>query len=162
ASAARRVLDRDPVVASAALATVESTARTAIDELGGLLGVLRSSDSSRSDPSRTDPSRSELAAPDLGSTPGLDQIARLVAESRATGLAGTCPVYGDPRPVPAAIALTAYRVVQEALTNTVKHAAARTVDVRIRYLEQSLEVEVNDDGRGGSVVLGGTGLGLIG
>jgi signal transduction histidine kinase len=151
ASAARRVIDRDPVVASQALAAVESTARTAIDELGGLLGVLRS-----------DADRSEPEPGPHPSVPGLDQLARLVEEARATGLAATCAVYGEPRPVPDAIGLSVYRVVQEALTNTVKHAAASTVDVRVRFLEQSLEVEVNDDGRGGRVGTGGAGLGLVG
>jgi signal transduction histidine kinase len=94
--------------------------------------------------------------------PGLDEVARLVEETRATGLVATCTVYGEPRPVPDAVALSAYRIVQEALTNTVKHAAATTVDVRVRFLEHSLEIEVNDDGRGGSVAAAGAGLGLVG
>jgi signal transduction histidine kinase len=153
ASAARRVLDSDPAVASGALGAVESTARTAIEELSGLLGVLRAeSEQSGS----TGP-----AADTHPSMPGLDQIARLVDETRATGLRVTYARYGDPRPVPDALALTAYRVVQEALTNTVKHAGATTADVRIRYLEQSLELEINDDGRG-SGAAPGAGLGLVG
>ncbi len=152
ASAARRVLASDPAVASEALAAVESTARTAIVELGGLLGVLRA-DSER--PGITpDGSHSSM--------PGLDQVSRLAEETRATGLEVTYTVYGDARPVPDAVALSAYRVVQEALTNTVKHAAASLAEVRIRYLEQSLEVEINDDGRGGAGSAPGAGLGLVG
>jgi signal transduction histidine kinase len=145
ASAARRVLHTDPAVASEALAAVESTARTAIDELSGLLGVLRETD-----------------GPDEGTLPGLDQVARLVDETRAMGLAVEYAVYGEPRPVPDAIALSAYRIVQEALTNTVKHAAATAAEVRLRYLDQALEVEVNDDGRGAVGPAVGTGLGLVG
>jgi signal transduction histidine kinase len=151
AAAARRVLDRDPVVASDALAAVESTARTAIEELGGLLGVLRAD----AEPLEREPGTHS-------SVPGLDQLAHLVEETRTTGLEATYTRYGDPRPVPDAIALSAYRIVQEALTNTVKHAAATSVDVRVRFLDQWLEIEINDDGRGGRVPLSGAGLGLVG
>jgi signal transduction histidine kinase len=156
ASAARRVLDSDPAVASRSLAAVESTARTAIEELNGLLGVLRA------DVDGADDGEGAPPADERPSLPGLDQIARLVEETRGTGLEVTFAVYGEPRPVPDAIALSAYRVVQEALTNTVKHAAASVVDIRVRYLEHSLEVEVNDDGRGAVGVVPGSGLGLVG
>jgi signal transduction histidine kinase len=145
ASAARRVLESDPAVASESLRAVESTARTAIDELAGLLGVLRG----------------ETDRPDEDALPGLDQVARLVDETRATGLTVEHTVYGEPRPVPDAIALTLYRIVQEALTNTVKHAAATKAEVRLRYLDHALEVEINDDGRG-AVGAPGAGLGLVG
>jgi signal transduction histidine kinase len=160
ASAARRVLDTDPVVASGALSAVESTARTAIEELHGLLGVLRA-DADRPDERNAErPGDGDADA--RPSLPGLDQVRRLVDETRATGLDVTYAVYGEPRPVPDAIALSAYRVIQEALTNTVKHAAATVVDVRVRFLEQSLEVEVNDDGLGGDGSAPGSGLGLAG
>jgi signal transduction histidine kinase len=152
ASAARRVLDSDPAVASEALAAVESTARTAIDELGGLVGVLRS------DPepaSAADPTGGDSRPP----TPALEQLGRMVQETQGTGLRVTYVVYGDPRPVPDAIGVSVYRVVQEALTNTVKHADATTVDVRLRFLERHLEVEINDDGRGAAGSAPGTGLG---
>jgi signal transduction histidine kinase len=156
AAAARRVLDSDPAVASRSLAAVESTARTAIEELNGLLGVLRA-DVDRADGDECPPLAGERPA-----LPGLDQLTRLVDETRGTGLQVTYAVYGEPRPVPDAIALSAYRVVQEALTNTVKHAAATVVDIRVRYLEHSLEVEVNDDGRGAAGAVPGSGLGLVG
>jgi signal transduction histidine kinase len=149
ASAARRVLSTDPAVAREALGAVESTARTAIDELAGLLGVLRG----------------ENDAPEEAALPGLEQVVRLVEETRATGLAVEHGVYGEPRPVPDAVALTVYRVAQEALTNTVKHAGATTVEVRLRYLDRAIEVEINDNGRGptdrGPASVG-TGLGLVG
>lgn len=153
ASAARRVLASDPEVASQALSAVESTARTAITELGGLLGVLRADNGSGATPSPREPH---------SSMPGLDQISRLVEETQATGLRVDYTVHGEPRPVAEAVGLSVYRVLQEALTNTVKHAAANTVEVRVRYLDRSLEVEINDDGRGRAGTTLGAGLGLIG
>jgi signal transduction histidine kinase len=161
AAAARRVLDTDPAVASRSLAAVESTARTAIEELNGLLGVLRA-DVDQADVDQADGGAGAPPADERPSLPGLDQLARLVDETRGTGLQVTYAVYGEPRPVPDAIALSAYRVVQEALTNTVKHAAAAVVDIRVRYLEHSLELEINDDGRGAVGTVSGSGLGLVG
>lgn len=146
AGAARRVLDKDPELAREALQTVESTARTAIGELRGLLGVLRAEDVER-------PADTHEASP------GLDQLDDLVTTARAAGLQVTHGVYGEPRPVPQGVALSAYRVVQEALTNVVKHAGARQAEVRVRYLDHALEIEVTDDGRGsGGDNLGGFGL----
>jgi signal transduction histidine kinase len=157
ASAARRVLDSDPAVAREALRAVEATARSAIDELAGLLKVLRS---------ETEPGVPSQPSSDVreqySSMPGLDQVARLVEDTRATGLAVTYTIYGEPRSVPEAIGLSIYRIVQEALTNTVKHAGARTAEVRLRYLDHAIEVEVNDDGRGAAGAATGTGLGLVG
>ncbi len=147
AGAARRVLDTDPELSRAALQTVEETARTAIGELRGLLGVLRAEDQPEAEP--------------LSGTPGLDQLSDLVSTARSTGLQVEHGVYGDPRPVPDGVALSAYRVVQEALTNVVRHAGAHKADVRVRYLDTTLEVEITDDGRG----RGGrptTGFGLLG
>ncbi|RSM88490.1 sensor histidine kinase [Kibdelosporangium aridum] len=145
AGAARRMLDKDPEVASEALRTVEQTARAAISELRGLLGVLRAEDTDVSD---------------TKSSPGLDQLPELVSAARNAGLEVVHGVYGEPRPVPQGVALSAYRVVQEALTNVVKHADARRADVRVRFLETALEVEVSDDGRGD--VKGSNGFGLLG
>ncbi|WP_245743828.1 sensor histidine kinase [Lentzea fradiae] len=144
ASAARRVLDSDAEMARDALQTVEKTARTAISELRGLLGVLRAD-----------------AETDSKAAPGLDDVPELLDNARAAGLEVSHGVYGDPREVPSAVALSAYRVVQEALTNVVKHANARHVDVRMRFLESALEVEVADDGRGLSTS-GESGFGLVG
>ncbi|HEX6342499.1 sensor histidine kinase [Umezawaea sp.] len=146
AGAARRVLDTDRDLARTALETVEQTARTSIGELRGLLGVLRAD-----------------AGADTAVTaaPGLEEVPDLVANARSAGLAVDLGTYGEPRPVPPGVALSAYRVVQEALTNVVKHAAATAVDVRVRYLDHALEVEVTDDGRGRSTRDGG-GFGLVG
>ncbi|WP_133902033.1 sensor histidine kinase [Actinophytocola oryzae] len=148
AGAARRVLDKDPDLAREALRTVEETARSAIGELRGLLGVLRAEDA-------------EPVETTHGASPGLEQLDELVTNARAAGLEVTHGVYGEPRPVPESVALSAYRVVQEALTNVVKHAGARNAEVRVRYLDNALEVEVTDDGRG-PLGAGAGGFGLVG
>ena len=135
AGAARRALDKDPALARTALQTVEQTARTAIGELRGLLGVLRAEDGRASNRS--------------SGRPGWTSVPELVTSARSAGLEVRHGVYGEPRPVPDAIGLSAYRVVQEALTNVVKHAGAHSAEVRVRYLDSALEVEVTDDGRGG-------------
>ncbi|NKE63506.1 sensor histidine kinase [Lentzea sp. PSKA42] len=144
AGAARRVLDSDPALARDALKTVEQTARTAINELRGLLGVLRAD-----------------AETDSKAAPSLDDLPELLDNARAAGLEVSHGVYGDVRDVPSAVALSAYRVVQEALTNVVKHADAKHVEVRMRFLDSALEVEITDDGRGLSAS-GGAGFGLVG
>ncbi len=146
AGAARRVLAKDRDTASDALRAVEETARVAIGELRGLLGVLRA-DESAAEPTGT-------------AHPGLTQLPDLLSTARTAGLEVDFGVYGAERPVPDGVALSAYRVAQEALTNVVKHAGARRVDVRVRYLADALEVEVTDDGRGGRA--SGTGFGLLG
>jgi signal transduction histidine kinase len=146
AGAARRALDKDPGLARTALQTVERTARTAIGELRGLLGVLRA----------------EEKEPEETTSPGLDRLPELVSSARSAGLEVRHGVYGEPRPVPDGVAVSAYRVVQEALTNVVKHAGARTAEVRVRYLDSALEVEVTDDGRGAAHRPDGQGFGLAG
>jgi signal transduction histidine kinase len=146
AGAARRALDKDAALASTALQTVEQTARTAIGELRGLLGVLRAEDTEREDTT----------------SPGLDRLPELVSSARSAGLEVRHGVYGEPRPVPDGVAVSAYRVVQEALTNVVKHAGARSAEVRVRYLDSTLEVEVTDDGRGAANRRDGNGFGLAG
>jgi signal transduction histidine kinase len=149
AGAARRALDKDPALSRTALQTVEETARTAIEELSGLLGVLRA----------------EGPTEDHDTFPaalGLDQLTELVSSARSAGLDVRHGVYGEPRPVPDVVALSAYRVVQEALTNVVKHAGARSAEVRVRYLDSALEIEVTDDGRGRAEPSAGGGFGLVG
>ena len=145
AGAARRALDRDADLARNALQTVEETARTAISDLRGLLGVLRAEDTDQRD-----------------DTPGLDRLPELVSSARSAGLEVRHGVYGEPRPVPDGVAVSAYRVVQEALTNVVKHAGARSAEVRVRYLDTALEVEITDDGHGGTRGTDGGGFGLAG
>jgi signal transduction histidine kinase len=98
---------------------------------------------------------------DYAPQPGLDRLDDLVARVRAAGLAVAISVEGAPRPLPAGVDLSAYRVVQEALTNTIKHAQATRADVTLRYRESELDVEVRDDGSGNGNGTGG-GHGLIG
>ncbi|WP_089155734.1 sensor histidine kinase [Micromonospora sp. NBS 11-29] len=148
AAAARRVLDRDPDKARTALTAIEETARTSVDELRRMLGVLR------------DPHVGSGPDDTPADTAGLDQVAALVDRAREAGLRVELGVYGEPAALPRSVSQAAYRIVQEAVTNVVKHASAASLDVRIRYLARDLEVDVTDDGRGGAPGPGG--LGLIG
>ncbi len=135
AAAARRVFDKDPAKARTALSAIEETARTAVDELRRMLGVLRARDAA---PGGTGP-----AGP-----AGIDQIAALVDRAREAGLRATLGVYGDRTHLPESLSQAAYRVAQEAVTNVLKHATgAAVLDVRIRYLAHEVEVDVTDDGR---------------
>jgi signal transduction histidine kinase len=87
---------------------------------------------------------------EMGPQPGIDDVAALVAGTRAAGLEVDLRVEGTPREVPVGVGLSAYRITQEALTNAVKHAGPAHVHVRLAYDDDALEVEVVDDGRGSS------------
>ncbi|WP_169801275.1 sensor histidine kinase [Streptomyces kanamyceticus] len=149
---ARSTLDRDPDTAREALVTLEESGRTALHEMRQLLGVLRSTDTLDETPS----------APQ----PGVDDIERLVAESVAAGLPVELHVTGRPVALPMTVGLTLYRIVQEALTNSRKHAGPARATVRIAYLPDRVTVEVADDGTGGGRAHGGGhvsgGYGLLG
>ncbi|MGC4893589.1 histidine kinase [Micromonospora sp. DT31] len=149
AAACRRVFDRDRDKARASLTAIEETARTSVDELRRMLGVLR------------DPGDLTGTATASADSTGLDQLDALVDRARQTGLRTELGVYGEPVPLPRSVSQAAYRIVQEAVTNVVKHAHATTLDVRVRYLARELEIDVSDDGHGG-VPAAGAGLGLIG
>jgi signal transduction histidine kinase len=149
AGAARVVIDHDQVKAKEALAAIELSSRQAVGELHRLLGFLRQA----GDPD------------DLAPQPGVAQLARLVASMSDTQLAVDITVEGEARPLPPTVDVSAYRIVQEALTNTLKHAQASHAEVHLRYWPDELEVEVVDDGRGvanGAGHQDGGGLGLIG
>ncbi|WP_232521036.1 sensor histidine kinase [Micromonospora phaseoli] len=147
ASACRRVLDKDPAKARLALASIEESARTAVDELRRMLGVLRARDGA--------PDRAAQSA-------GIDQIDAVVDRAREAGLRATLGVYGEPMPLPESVSQAAYRVAQEAVTNVLKHATgASLLDVRVRYLAQEVEIEVTDDGRA-TRPTNTDGLGLVG
>jgi signal transduction histidine kinase len=143
AGAADDAFERDTAGAREPIRAIDSAARAALSDLRRVLGVLQDS-------------------ADYEPQPGLDQLDRLIDQVRATGLHVSLEIEGPLRPLPAAIELSAYRIVQEALTNSLKHAAAEHVRVRIRYGE-SLELEVVDDGQGkaGSAT-GPRGNGLVG
>jgi signal transduction histidine kinase len=148
AAAGVDVFEAQPARARSALASIESTGREALAELRRLLGVIRPED-------ETDATR----APQ----PRLEQLAALVEQVRSAGLAVDLAVDGLPRPLAPALELAAYRVVQEALTNTLKHAGASKARVTIRYRASELAVEVVDDGPGPPIgLLTGSGHGLVG
>jgi signal transduction histidine kinase len=146
AGGARRVVHTKPDLAVEALTTIETTARQTLDELRDLLGVLRTSD----------------PTPENGPQPGISDLETLVHADPK--LAVTLTVNGDQTAVPAMVDLSAYRIVQEALTNVRKHAGptSAAVAVAIRYLPNSVEVEVIDDGRGAAANQSGGGHGLTG
>jgi len=147
AGAARQTYDRDPERARELLLGVEQMGRQALDEMHRLLGMLRRRDD---DLARTPPRT-------LGS---LDQ---LIAEVRQTGIDVTCLIEGARRPLPAGLDVSAYSIVQQALTNTLQHAEARSASVVLRYDPDALEVTITDDGRGSSgATVSGGGHGLVG
>jgi signal transduction histidine kinase len=147
AGAARRSVAANPEQATAALTQIESTGRQALAEMRRLLGLLRD---------RRD--GGEALAPQ----PSLAHLDSLVLAAREAGLPVELTVEGEPRPLPAGIDLSAYRIVQEALTNSLKHAGPARATVRICYGRAALEVQVWDDGRGANGRVDGEGHGLIG
>ncbi|WP_258320860.1 sensor histidine kinase [Curtobacterium flaccumfaciens] len=156
AGAARRVIDRDPAQATASLGVVEESARTAVEELRRMLGTLRSDD---------DEDGLGTAGGDGPSTEGITRIAELAESARVAGHPAEYVVVGDVRPVPPTVAAVAYRIVQEAVTNILKHAGPTArADVRLRYLDDGVEVEVTDDGLGARAArsTSGSGLGHVG
>jgi signal transduction histidine kinase len=147
AEGARRVFERDPERAREALESIERTARTALADMRRSLGVLRREDDERA----------------LAPQPGVDDLNGLIEEARAGGLTVQFAVEGERVPLPQAIDLSAYRIVQEALTNVLKHASAARALVTVRYLGDELEVEVADDGAGAPArAADGSGLGIVG
>jgi signal transduction histidine kinase len=131
-SGVRRLLRPEQDQEREALITVERTGREALAEMRRVVGALR------------DPEEGPALAP----RPSLSRVDTLVAKARETGLPVDLEIEGEPVPLPAGVDLTAYRLVQEGLTNTIKHAAARHADVRVRYDPGQVEIEVCDDGRG--------------
>jgi signal transduction histidine kinase len=145
AGAERRVLDGANASTREVLQTIEQIGRGALTEMRRLVGMLRSDGE--------DP---------LAPQPGLDDVATLVGQVREAGLPVELTVEGERRGLPAGIELSAYRIVQEALTNALKHAGDAHAQVSIRYGADSLELEIFDDGRGGANGRPGGGHGLVG
>ncbi|MEV1116481.1 sensor histidine kinase [Actinosynnema sp. NPDC049800] len=129
AAAADDVFDRRPDRAREALRSIDATGRATLEELRKLLGAVRPEE-----------------------RPGLDRLADLVEPLRAAGL--HVEVTREPVPLPAGVDLSAYRIVQEALTNTLRHARASRAEVLVRNDSGVLELEVRDDGRGGVPAFG--------
>ncbi|MFF1442169.1 sensor histidine kinase [Streptomyces sp. NPDC058295] len=156
AGAARTVLDAAPARSREALLAIEAGGRAAMTELRHAMGLLLMN---------SDDDGDDIAAVSANTAPppGLDQVEDLVGRVRASGLSVELTVTGARLPVPAGIDLAAYRVVQEALTNTMKHAAGARAAVTIAYGEADLGVEVTDTGGAPGTPSGtGTGHGLLG
>jgi signal transduction histidine kinase len=146
AGSARAVRARDPTAAAEALEPIEAAARQALTELSRLLGVLRRGDAAPREPE-----------------PGMDQLDRLLDRARGAGHRVDLVVSGDRRPLPPAVELSAYRIVQEAMTNVLKHARGAAVEVRLGFTARELSIEVTDGGGAAvATAAGGTGHGLIG
>jgi signal transduction histidine kinase len=145
AGAAERVLEGDQPEVRDALSAIGNTGRETVDEMRLLLGVLRRSDDG-------------LA---FAPQPGLDDLDQLVRNVSSTGVHVALHIEGARAPLPPGVDLSAYRIIQEALTNVIKHAGPASAEVTVRYDKDCVEVEVRDDGH--SEAPGdGTGNGLIG
>jgi signal transduction histidine kinase len=143
--AVRHKLPELPDEDKAALEDVERAGRTALAEMRRLLGAMRD----RGDEAELEPQ------------PGLENLNALVARVRSAGLPVRLDVEGEPVPLPRALDLSAYRIVQEGLTNVLKHAEASHAEVVVRHRPDALELEVRDDGHG-PVKGDGLGHGLVG
>ncbi|WNI24110.1 sensor histidine kinase [Streptomyces sp. ITFR-16] len=155
ADGAAYVMDAAPDQARQALETISSTGRQALAEMRRLLGVLRTGDARESG--------------EYVPQPDVEQIEDLIDQVRTAGLAVDFKVEGTPRPLPSGVELTAYRIVQEALTNTRKHGGPNAgASVRLVYFDDGLGLLVEDDGRGAAHELyedggaDGAGHGMIG
>jgi signal transduction histidine kinase len=135
AGGAQRVFESRPELARQSLASIESSGRQALSDMERMLEILRVAE-----------------GPDqvLSPQPGLRQVDSLAAHVSEAGLPVEVAVEGSPTELPSSVDLSAYRIVQEALTNSLKHAGASRAKVSIRYGPHSLELEVTDDGRGRS------------
>ncbi len=149
AGAARRVIDRDPAKAIEAAALIERTGRETLGEIRHLFGTVR---------------RGEGEA--LSGPPSIARLDELARGARAAGLRLELRVVGEPVELPAGIDLTAYRIVQEALTNDLKHAGSASASVTVAYEPKELVITVEDDGdgrrEGDGLSEAGGGHGLVG
>ncbi len=147
ADGASYALDRSPDRARQALAAIAGTGRQALAEMRRMLGVLRSDD----------------GTPGVVPLPGIEQLGELLEQTRASGLAVSFTVEGVPAPLPGGLALAAFRIVQESLTNTRKHGGpGARATVLLRYCEDMLVLKITDDGAGAVAARDGAGHGLTG
>jgi signal transduction histidine kinase len=170
------VIDESPDDAKDALGAIQATSRDALEEMRRMLGVLRQQDVTSS-PARIDPAPGQAPpsggpgprqAP-LAPAPGLAGLGRLIERTRGAGLRVTLEVSGHSRPAPAGVDLSAYRIIQEALTNVVRHAGTgASCVVGVSYTDADLVIRVTDNGglpvalSPVSVAAAGTGHGIIG
>lgn len=143
----RRLLDEDPEETRGALSTIEHTGQQALTEMRRLVGLLREDD----------------AAIALAPQPGLAGLEALVGHVREAGLPVEVRVEGSPVPLPPGVDLSAFRIVQEALTNALKHAGPARARVLLSYQGDGIVIDVSDDGLGAaSGMRDGAGQGLVG
>jgi len=147
AGVAAHVLPTRPEAAAESLQAIKTASKEGLRELRAILNVLRQAD----DADPTQPA------------PGTAQLEDLIAGASRAGLETAFTVTGDPVPLPAAVDLAAYRIIQESLTNTIRHAGPATASVTLGYAHDELRVDVTDTGRGQPVLAGnGGGHGLAG
>jgi signal transduction histidine kinase len=150
ADGAAFAIETDKERAKQALEAISATGRTALAEMRRLLGVLRESDTAGT-------------AGSYAPQPGVEQLTDLVEQVRASGLPLRFDVRGVPVELPQGLQLAVFRIVQEALTNTLKHGGSgAAAQVTLHYGDESVEVRVRDDGRGAATVDDGQGHGLVG
>ncbi|MFI7066358.1 sensor histidine kinase [Kribbella sp. NPDC050124] len=137
AGGARRVMDTDPDAAKNALSVIEDSSRTAVNEMRQLLGMLRAADP---DLDVDSPAAKEPQA-------GADRLPALIADVNGEGLSVGFHQIGQPVQLPETVSVSVYRIAQEALTNVRRHSTARSAHITLRYLGDSVELEVIDDGR---------------
>ncbi len=144
---AGRVLHDRPDEASQAMEAAEAAGHRALTEMRRLLGMLRTADPAA-----------------IAPQPGLETLDALVEQMNSAGLPVTVAIEGDARPLPVGIDLNAYRIVQESLTNTLKHGGPNvSARIAVTFADSSLSLEVTDDGRGAAAGVGGNGgQGLLG
>jgi signal transduction histidine kinase len=142
AGAGRRVFDHHPAQAREALGSIETVGREALGQMRWLVGLLHAETRGRS----------------WVPQPGLAQLPQLVAQIERAGLPVQVISNGKPRPLPAGIELNAYRIIQEALTNSLKHAGPTHAEVVLSYYAKTLELTIRDEGRGSAPLPPGHGL----
>jgi signal transduction histidine kinase len=142
------LMDSQPEQARAALSAIKSASKEALEELRAMLTALRHDDD---------------VAP-RSPAPGLDRLPELIELTRAAGLTVEAEVIGKAPPLPAAVHLAAYRIIQESLTNVARHAGRARVTVRLTYDDADVHVEIDDDGKApsGGDSATGTGSGITG
>lgn len=141
AGVAAHVIDERPETAKSALLTIKETSRDTLRELRGILSVLRQFDDVES--------RQPL--------PGLAQLDVLVDTATRAGVPTTASIEGTARPLPAAVDLAAYRIIQESLTNVIRHAGRASAQVTVAYEPSRVVIEISDDGRGAAMHTDGNG-----
>ena len=137
AGGARRVMESDPEAAKSALTVIENSSRTAVNEMRQLLGMLRAADPD------IDVEAPDAKAPQAGA----DRLPALIADVNGEGLSVGFHQIGQPVQLPETVSVSVYRIAQEALTNVRRHSTARSAHITLRYLGESVELEVIDDGR---------------